>query len=126
MEDKVIDIIIGKGPSARTLRLELEDITVIGATTRIGDIGAPLRSRFGASYRLDFLFCKDLEKIILQKARIFNVKIEDDRSAYEIARRSRGTARIAIQLLKRVRDYSEVKEKNKISVELAEKGFRYV
>jgi len=120
MEDRVIDIIIGKGPSAKTVRLSLEHFTLIGATTRIGSISSPLRNRFGICLRLDFYKNVDLKEIVYQKAKILNVEIEDD-AALEIARRSRGTARIAIRNLKRVRDYAEVKGINRIDKEVVEK-----
>lgn len=115
MEDKAVDIIIGKGPSARTLRLELEDFTIIGATTRIGLLSSPLRNRFGASFRLDFYPVRDLKYIVLQKAKILNTKIQDA-AAQEIAKRSRGTARIAIRLLKRIRDYVQVARMDAITI----------
>ena len=121
MEEKALDIIIGKGPSARTLRLDLEDLTIVGATTRIGDIGAPLRSRFGANFRLDFYSEDDLMQIVFQKAKILNFKITDSEAAFEIARRSRGTARIAIQLLKRVRDYTQVEDEVSADLSLVRK-----
>lgn len=108
MEDRVIDIIIGKGPSAKTVRLELEQFTLVGATTRIGLISSPLRNRFGACLRLDFYTSQDLKEIVYQKAKILKTKIKED-AAFEISKRSRGTARIAIRNLKRVRDYTEVK-----------------
>lgn len=120
MEDGVIDIIIGKGPSARTLRLELEDFTIVGATTRIGLISSPLRNRFGACFRLDFYPVSDLKDLIKQKARMLEISIGDE-AASEIAKRSRGTARIAIRLLKRVRDYVEVVGNDKIDHEIARK-----
>jgi len=117
MEDKALDIVIGKGPSAKTLRLELEDFTIIGATTRIGSISSPLRSRFGASFRLDYYNIEELTEIVYQKAKILNIKIKEENAAREIAQRSRGTARIAIQLLKRVRDYCEVSRIDEIDLD---------
>lgn len=120
MEDSAIDIVIGKGPSARTLRLELEDFAIVGATTRIGLISSPLRNRFGACIRLDFYRVDELKEIVGQKARMLNVPITED-AAVEIAKRSRGTARIAIRLLKRVRDYTEVESLDKIDLEIAQK-----
>lgn len=107
MEDRAIDIIIGKGPSARTLRLELENFALVGATTRIGLISSPMRNRFGACMRLDFYTVSELKELVFQKAKILKIDINED-AAFEIARRSRGTARIAIRHLKRVRDYIEV------------------
>lgn len=108
MEDFVIDIIIGKGPAARTLRLDIPPFTLIGATTRPGLLSSPLRDRFGINCRLDFYTVKDLTHIILRAARILHLQI-DMEGAYEIARRSRGTPRVANRLLKRVRDYATVK-----------------
>lgn len=123
MEDRAIDIIIGKGPSARTLRLELESFTIIGATTRIGLIGSPLRNRFGACFRLDFYNTEELREMTDQKASMLGVNIDQD-AAYEIAKRSRGTARIAIRLLKRVRDYADVGNLDKIDVGVVRKVLR--
>lgn len=120
MEDGAIDIVIGKGPSARTLRLELEDFSVIGATTKIGLISSPLRNRFGACFRLDFYVPSELKDLVNQKARMLKVVIEEE-AACEIAKRSRGTARISIRLLKRVRDYAEVENLDKISLEITNK-----
>ncbi len=109
LEDFSLDIIIGKGPSARTLQLELPHFTFIGATTRTGLLSSPLRSRFGASYWLNFYDQEDIEKIIARSAKILNVRIKDDQALKIIARSSRRTPRIANRLLKRVRDYSQVK-----------------
>jgi Holliday junction DNA helicase RuvB len=120
MEDKAIDIVIGKGPSARTLRLDLEDFSIVGATTRIGLISAPLLNRFGACLRLDFYNNDELRDIVFQKAGILKVDI-DAIAAYEIAKRSRGTARIAIRHLKRVRDYIEVNNIDRIKLSEVEK-----
>jgi len=120
MEDRAIDIIIGKGPSARSIRLELEDFTIIGATTRIGLLGAPLRNRFGASYRLDFYSVDDLKQMVKQKASLLNVSIKDD-AALEIAKRSRGTARTSIRLLRRVRDYVDVRNLDKIQKDVVQR-----
>ncbi|MGI6413790.1 MAG: Holliday junction branch migration DNA helicase RuvB [Syntrophomonadaceae bacterium] len=108
MEDFAIDIIIGKGPSARTLRLEIPPFTLIGATTRPGLLSSPLRDRFGINCRLDFYNCSELTEIINRAASILGIPI-DDTGAAEIARRSRGTPRIANRLLKRVWDYALVK-----------------
>ncbi len=120
MEDRAIDIVIGKGPSARTLRLDLEDFSIVGATTRIGLISSPMRNRFGACMRLDFYKNDELKELVFQKADILRIKIDDD-AAYEISKRSRGTARIAIRHLKRVRDYIEVLNLDKIDLEVTEK-----
>lgn len=108
MEDYALDIIIGKGPSARTLRLDLPKFTIIGATTRVGMLSHPLRDRFGNIYRLNFYDHEDIEKIINRNSNILNIKT-DSGSISEIAKRARKTPRIANRLLKRVRDYAEVK-----------------
>jgi Holliday junction DNA helicase RuvB len=108
LEDFVLDIVIGKGPSAKTFRINLPKFTLIGATTRAGLIAAPLRDRFGASYRLDFYNPEDIEKILNRSVKILGIKY-DKEGISEIARRSRGTPRIANRLLKRVRDYAQVK-----------------
>ncbi len=117
MEDYALDIIIGKGPSARTLRLDLPQFTIVGATTRIGLMSAPLRDRFGVVYRLSFYEPEDLEKIILEGAKKLKLSIDKD-SVKEIAKRARGTPRIALKLLKRVRDFVEVKSDGKMTKEL--------
>jgi Holliday junction DNA helicase RuvB len=119
MEDFVIDIVIDQGPSARSVRLNVEPFTLIGATTRSGLLTAPLRSRFGLTNRLDYYPAADLKQIILRSALILNVSIEDD-GAMEIAQRSRGTARIANNLLRRVRDYAQVKADNNITRQVAD------
>lgn len=116
MEDYALDIIVGKGPSAKTIRIDLPKITIIGATTRISLISAPLRDRFGNVFRLVFYEDKEIKEIIKRSAKILNVEIEDD-AADEIAKRSRKTPRIANRLLKRVRDYINVEERSKIKVE---------
>jgi Holliday junction DNA helicase RuvB len=107
LEDFALDIMIGKGPSARSIRLDLPKFTLIGATTRAGLITSPLRDRFGVLHRLDFYSPEDLQSIVLRSARILNLRVDAD-GAFEIARRSRGTPRIANRLLKRVRDYAQV------------------
>ncbi len=107
MEDFALDIIIGKGPSARSVRLDLPKFTLIGATTRLGAIAAPLRDRFGVQCRLEFYKPSELQFIVTRAAEILDVKIDHDGAA-EIARRSRGTPRIANRLLKRVRDFAQV------------------
>ena len=114
MEDYALDIIIGKGPSARTLRLDLPQFTIIGATTRIGLLSAPLRDRFGVVHRLSFYDPKDLEEIIEKAAVKLKVPIDRD-SVLEIAKRARGTPRIAFKLLKRARDYVQVKGEGKLN-----------
>jgi len=107
MEDFALDIVIGKGPGARSLRLNLPDFTLIGATTRFALLSPPLRDRFGAVYRLDFYQQEAIEKILQRSAKILQVKAEKD-GLKEIARRARGTPRVANRLLKRVRDYAQV------------------
>jgi holliday junction DNA helicase RuvB len=108
MEDYALDIIIGKGPSARNLRLKLPRFTVIGATTRLALISAPLRARFGAVYRLDYYDLEAMRKIVQRASNKMNVKAEDD-GIDEIAKRARGTPRVALRLLRRVRDFSQVR-----------------
>ncbi len=108
MEDFAIDIMVGKGPTARSIRLELPKFTLVGATTRAGLLTAPLRDRFGVLHRLEFYVPDELATIIRHSARILNVEIEEE-GAYELARRSRGTPRLANRLLKRVRDYAQVR-----------------
>jgi Holliday junction DNA helicase RuvB len=107
MEDYALDVMIGKGPSARSLRLSLKPFTVVGATTRAGRISSPLRDRFGATYRLDFYEEDDLAAIVDRSARILDVQI-DDAASHAIARRGRGTPRIVNRLLKRTRDHAQV------------------
>lgn len=114
MEDNALDIIIGKGPGARSLRLDLPPFTLIGATVRAGLLTSPLRDRFGVVERLDFYSPAELKQIILRSANILNVKIENEGSE-NIARASRGTPRVANRLLKRVRDYAQVKADNVIT-----------
>ena len=121
MEDYALDIIIGKGPSARSIRLDLSKFTLIGATTRAGLLTSPLRDRFGVMCTLDYYKTEDLKQIILRSANIIGIEI-DDEGAEEIARRSRGTPRIANRLLRRVRDYAIVKGKGKIDVDTADKA----
>jgi Holliday junction DNA helicase RuvB len=122
MEDYALDIIIGKGPSARTLRLDLPRFTIIGATTKASALSAPLRDRFGATYHLNFYEHNDIEKIIERSAGILGVDIEKD-PAREIASRSRFTPRVANRLLKRVRDYCEVEGVGQINKELCKLAF---
>ena len=118
MEDFGIDIVIGKGPSARSVRLDLPHFTLIGATTRAGMLTAPLRDRFGVIHRLEFYDEDELLGIVKRSARVLKVKI-DDEGATEIARRSRGTPRLANRLLKRVRDFAQVKYDGDITGEVA-------
>ncbi len=120
MEDFALDVVLGKGPGARSVRLQIEHLTVIGATTRVGSITGPLRDRFGATYRLDYYAVSELEHIIGRSAKILDVPI-DDEATRTIAGRSRGTPRIANRLLKRVRDFAQVRGSGDghVSVELA-------
>lgn len=118
MEDYAIDIMIGKGATARSIRLDLPKFTLVGATTRAGLLSAPLRDRFGVVHHLEFYTVDELKTIILHSARTLDVEI-DGEGAYELARRSRGTPRLANRLLKRVRDFAEVKYDGKISKEVA-------
>lgn len=123
MEDFLLDIIIGKGPSARTLRLELPRFTLIAATTRIGLLSSPLRSRFGATYRLDFYEQSDIEKIISRSAQILKTAIEPT-AVQMVAQRSRYTPRVANRLLKRTRDYAQVRADGLINQELAQEALK--
>jgi Holliday junction DNA helicase RuvB len=118
MEDFVIDIMIGKGPTARSIRLDLPHFTLVGATTRAGMLSAPLRDRFGMLYRMEFYEIEELMQIILQSGKILDVEIEPE-GAREMARRSRGTPRIANRILKRVRDYAQVRFDGVITKEVA-------
>jgi Holliday junction DNA helicase RuvB len=123
MEDFKLDIMLGKGPSARSLRLDLPKFTVIGATTRTGSLAAPLRDRFGIMHRLEFYSPNEVQQIILRAADILGVKIRPE-AASEIARRARLTPRIANRLLKRVRDYAEVHGDGVISTDLAQQALK--
>ncbi|MBD3634217.1 MAG: Holliday junction branch migration DNA helicase RuvB [Methylophaga sp.] len=118
MEDYQIDIMIGEGPAARSIKLDLEPFTLVGATTRAGSLTSPLRDRFGIVQRLEFYSPQDLSTIVQRSAGILNVKLEQS-GAGEIARRSRGTPRIANRLLRRVRDYAEVKFNGEVTAEVA-------
>ena len=119
MEDFAIDIMIGKGQGARSVRLELPHFTLVGATTRAGLLTAPLRDRFGVIHKLEFYNVEELTKIIRHSARVLNVEI-DPEGAKELARRSRGTPRLANRILKRVRDFAQVKYDGKITLEVAQ------
>lgn len=121
MEDFAIDIMIGKGASARSIRLDLPKFTLVGATTRAGLLTAPLRDRFGVIHRLEFYTIEELTTIIMHSAAILDVKI-DSKGAAELARRSRGTPRLANRLLKRVRDYAQVVYDGEISYDVAMKA----
>ena len=118
MEDFAIDIVIGKGAGARSIRLDLPKFTLVGATTRAGMLTAPLRDRFGVGNRLEFYTAEDLQTIVLRSAQVLGVEI-DPKGALEIARRSRGTPRLANRLLKRVRDFAQVKYNGVITEEVA-------
>lgn len=121
MEDFALDIIIGKGPSARTLRLDLPKFTLIGATTRMSLISAPLRDRFGTTFKLDFYQDQDIEEIIKRNAKILETEI-DQAACSQIAKRARKTPRVANRLLKRVRDFAEVKADGKITEPVAKEA----
>lgn len=118
MEDYQIDIMIGEGPAARSIKLDLEPFTLVGATTRAGSLTSPLRDRFGIVQRLEFYNTQDLSTIVERSARILKVKL-DASGANEVARRSRGTPRIANRLLRRVRDYAEVRFNGEVTAEIA-------
>jgi holliday junction DNA helicase RuvB len=118
MEDFALDVVLGKGPGARTVRLQIEHVTVIGATTRVGSITGPLRDRFGATYRLDYYSEEDLERILRRSADLLGVSMTDG-AARLVAGRSRGTPRIANRLLKRVRDYAQVRGDGNVTESLA-------
>jgi Holliday junction DNA helicase RuvB len=119
LEDYQIDIMIGEGPAARSVRLDLQPFTLVGATTRAGMLTNPLRDRFGIVARLEFYTPLELAKIVTRSSSLLNAKIDDD-GAFEIARRSRGTPRIANRLLRRVRDYAEVKGNGEITKQMAD------
>ena len=121
MEDFKLDIMLGKGPSAKSLRLDLPKFTIIGATTRTGALAAPLRDRFGMIHRLEFYTPEEIATIIKRSAKILNIKI-DDVAARELAKRARLTPRIANRLLKRVRDYADVNGDGFIDEPLSEKA----
>ena len=121
MEDFAIDIILGKGPSANSIHLDLPRFTLIGATTRSGQLTAPLRDRFGVSLRLELYTPEELQRIVVRSAGILNVRIEPA-GAYEIASRSRGTPRIANRMLRRVRDFAQVRADGVITQEVADKA----
>ena len=118
MEDFAIDVVIGKGATSKSIRLELPKFTLIGATTRAGMLSAPLRDRFGVVNRLEYYTLSELKTIIVRSAGVLGVKVDED-AALEMARRSRGTPRLANRLLKRVRDFAEVKYDGKVTKEVA-------
>jgi Holliday junction DNA helicase RuvB len=121
LEDFQIDIMIGEGPSARSIKLDLQPFTLVGATTRAGMLTNPLRDRFGIVSRLEFYTSQELARIVKRSAALLNVPT-DEEGGFEIARRSRGTPRIANRLLRRVRDYADVKGKGRITLEIANKA----
>lgn len=123
MEDFVLDIVVGKGPGAKNVRLKLPKFTVIGATTRLALITAPLRARFGAHYRMDFYDLEAVTSIVVRGARILDVEI-DQTGAEEIARRARGTPRVALRLLRRVRDYAQVRADGEITEAVADSALK--
>lgn len=122
MEDYALDIVIGKGPSARTLRLDLPKFTIIGATTRIGLMSAPLRDRFGIIQRLNFYPAQDLEKIIITASKKLHITVSPQ-AISELSKRARGTPRIALKLLKRARDFAQVKEKEHVDSIVLKEAF---
>ena len=121
MEDYALDFIVGKGPSARSMRLKIQPFTLIGATTKAGNLSSPLRDRFGVLCRLELYSVEEIATIIKRSAGIFGIQIHED-ATYEIARRSRGTPRIANRLLKRVRDYVQVEDKDLITIDDAKRA----
>ena len=121
MEDYQLDIMIGEGPAARSIKLDLPPFTLVGATTRAGSLTSPLRDRFGIVQRLEFYSVEDLTSIVSRSARCFNLELEQQ-AAFEVARRSRGTPRIANRLLRRVRDYADVRNGGIISVDVAKQA----
>jgi Holliday junction DNA helicase RuvB len=121
LEDFNLDVVLGKGPTARSIRLELPRFTLVGATTRPGRMTLPLRERFGFSPRLDYYSAEDLSKIVIRSAGILDMPVDGDAAA-EIARRSRGTPRIANRLLRRVRDFAEVRHDGSVTLEVAAAG----
>jgi Holliday junction DNA helicase RuvB len=123
LEDYEVDIVIGQGPSARTVKVPVERFTLIAATTRTGLLTSPLRSRFGIAHRLEFYAPADLEEIVRRSAKILNVPIESAAAA-ELARRARGTPRIANRLLRRVRDYAQVRADGTITLDVAHAGLK--
>ncbi len=123
MEEFVIDIMIDKGPSARSVKINLPRFTLIGATTRSGLLTSPLRSRFGIAERINYYAEEELEKVVGRSSRILNIEVEEA-GAFEIARRSRGTPRVANRLLRRVRDFAQVKADGRITRDVADKALR--
>jgi len=125
MEDYELDIVIGQGPGARSVKVPLQKFTLIGATTRAGLLTSPLRARFGIVHRLDFYTNEDIEEIVRRSARILDVTLQDDAAA-QIARRSRGTPRVANRLLRRVRDFAQVRADGRVSGDVARRAMDLV
>ena len=121
MEEFSLDIILGKGPSARTLRLELPHFTIIGATTKIGMLSSPMRDRFGAIHRVDFYETKEIEQIIKRTASLLDIKLDSD-ACRQLAKTSRGTPRVANRLLRRVRDYAQVHADGRMTKDTVKKA----
>jgi Holliday junction DNA helicase RuvB len=121
MEDFALDIVIGKGPSARSIRLKLPRFTIVGATTRLALVTAPLRARFGAVYRLDYYDLPAMRAIVERAARLLNVSV-DDGGVEEVGRRARGTPRVALRLLRRVRDYAQVRANGHVTAPVAKEA----
>jgi holliday junction DNA helicase RuvB len=118
MEDYCVDLIVGQGPGARIHNMRLKQFTLIGATTRAGLVTAPLRSRFGIVHRLEFYTPEELVEIVSRSAKILNIAVDDD-GAFEIARRSRGTPRVANRLLRRARDFAQVRAQGHVTLQVA-------
>jgi Holliday junction DNA helicase RuvB len=125
MEDYHIDILVGQGPSARSMKLNIPRFTLVGATTRAGLLTSPLRDRFGMSFRLEFYNPDELATIVRRSSKILNIQVDDD-GAVEIARRSRGTPRIANRLLRRVRDYAEVRADGIVTKDVAARALEFL
>lgn len=125
MEDYSLDIVIGKGPQAKSIRIDLSRFTLVGATTRLGLLTSPLRDRFGVLLSMDYYTYEELKQIIIRSSDILHVGITDD-AALEIAKRSRGTPRVANRLLKRIRDFAQVKKCNVIEIDLAKKSLNFL
>jgi len=125
MEDYQLDLIIGQGPSSRTIKLDLPRFTLVGATTRAGSLTSPLRERFGLTYRLDFYTPEELEAIVTRSAGILKMTV-DQPGAAEVARRSRGTPRIANRLLRRVRDFAQIKADGRVTQEVADAALAWI
>ena len=121
MEDFTINIVVGKDSSAHTISLDLPPFTLVGATTRVGDVSAPLRDRFGIVFKLDYYSLDELRQIVVRTSKVYNSKMEDD-AASELAKRSRGTPRIANRLFRRVRDFATVQNDGKIDLDVTEKS----